>query len=206
MYQSRQAASTKLPIHRKGTKYVASALSDRKNSVPVVIAVRDMLKLSRTKKEVKKMIQSKLFKINGKLVKDYRDSIKIFNLFEAGKVYVLSLLPTGKFVFEEASNSKTRLCKVINKKLIKNSQVQLNLHDGTNILTKEKIKVGDSVYLDLEGKMGKHVPLEKGKDAFIISGKYLGLSGKISSVKENKVLVKLKEKEVELPSGNVVAK
>ena len=204
MHQIRQTTTTKLPIHRKGTKYVARALSSPKDSVPVVIAVRDMLKIARTASEVKKMINSKLLKINGKLVKDRRESIKIFNIFEAGKSYVLSLLPTGKFTLKEISNSKTRLCKVKNKKLLKNSKIQLNLHDGSNVITDKKVSVGDSFYLDLNGKITKHVPFEKGKDAFVLSGKYSGQSGKILSVKDGKAMVKLEDKEAELPSGNII--
>ena len=53
MHQSRQKATTRLPIRRKGTQYVAVASSSLENSVPVVIAVRDILNLARTKKEVK---------------------------------------------------------------------------------------------------------------------------------------------------------
>ena len=64
MHLKRQEAITKLPIPRKGTKYVARALSHLDNSVPVVIAVRDMLRLARTTSEVKKMIHEKIFKLN----------------------------------------------------------------------------------------------------------------------------------------------
>ena len=102
MHLKRQKAAIKLPIPRKGTKYIARALSNLNNSVTVVIAVRDMLKLARTAAEVKKMIHRKLLKINGKNVKDYRESIRLFNLFEADKPYILTLLPTGKFTLEES--------------------------------------------------------------------------------------------------------
>ena len=64
MYQTRSEAIKRLPIPRKGTKYVARALMHKKNSVPVVIAVRDMLKLAKTAKEVKKTIREKMIKIN----------------------------------------------------------------------------------------------------------------------------------------------
>jgi len=179
MHQKRQTVVTKLPIQRKGTKFVARALCHPRNSVPVVIAMRDMLKLARTTKEVKKMINDGLLKINGKPVKDHRDSIRLFNILEAGKTYKLTLLPTHRFTLEEIKNTKERLCKVIDKKLTKGNKIQLNLYDGSNVLTKDKINVCDSVYLDFSGKITKHVPMEKGKSGFVISGKYAGLSGKI---------------------------
>ena len=207
MHLKRQKASTKLPIPRKGTKFIARALSHIDNSVPVVIAVRDMLKLAKNTEEVKKMIQNKLLKINGRFVKDYRHSIKLFNIFEAGKSYFLTILPTRKFAFEETKDKNLRLCKMINKKILKDGIIQLNLHDGSNVISKDKIPVGDSVYLDFEGKIKKHVSLEKGKKIMIITGKYLGLRGNIESLKENKLIISLddKNKSAELKSWQVVA-
>ncbi len=206
MHLKRQKAAIKLPIPRKGTKYIARALSNLNNSVTVVIAVRDMLKLARTAAEVKKMIHRKLLKINGKNVKDYRESIRLFNLFEADKPYILTLLPTGKFTLEESKEKNIRLCKIINKKLIKNNSIQLNLHDGSNIISKEPISVGDSVLLDLAGKIKKHIPLERGREAIIIEGKYLGLNGKIENVKDNLITIKIEEKTTMLPKRQVIAR
>src|SRR3989338_1950224 len=161
MHLKRQEATTKLQIRRKGTTYIVRPSSNLNNSVPVVVALRDMLKLAKTTSEVKKMIIQKLLKINGKHVESYRQSIQLFNLLEADKPYILSLLPTGKFIFQPTSSSDMRLTKVINKKLNKSNMIQLNLHDGTNILTKNKISIGDTLYLDLSNKIKKHVPLEK---------------------------------------------
>jgi len=205
MYQTRQKSTTKMPIPRKGTKYVAKALSHPQDSVPVVVAVRDMLKLAHTAKEVKEMLKSKMLKINGRQVNDYRESIKLFNIFEADKPYVLSLLTTGRFVFEEAKKKNERLCKVVNKHLVKEGKIQLNLHDGSNILTKEKITVGDSVYLDFENKIKSHVPLEKGKKIFIMSGKYIGYHGVIKALHDGSVDVEFDDSNAALDKSQVVA-
>lgn len=205
MHLTRKESSTKLPIERKGTKYIARATSHINNSVPVVIAVRDMLKLARTAKEVKKMIQHKLLKINGKPVNDYRQSILLFNILEADKVYELSLLPTKKFVFVPSKAKNERLCKVTNKRLVSKGAVQLNLHDGSSVLTKEKINVGDSVYLGFDGKIKKHVALSKDKEAFVFSGKYTGQKVKVSDVKDGKVSVKVSGGSVQLDKSSVAA-
>lgn len=182
MHQTRQEASTKLPIRRKGTKYVARTRGDLKNSVPVVIAIRDILKLARTAKEVHQMIKQKLLKVNGRIVKDLRESIGLFNILEAGKSYTLTLLPTKKFTFEERSLKEGRLCKVVGRRLVSKGKIQINLHDGSNIITKDNIKIGDSIYLDSSGKILKHVSLEKGKGVLVYKGRYIGLSGKINSM------------------------
>ncbi len=192
MYLTRQAASTKLPIPRKGTKYIARASSNLNNSVPAVIAIRDMLKLAKNAKEVKEMIKQKALKINWRPIKDYRESIRIFNIFEADKSYKLIILKTGKFSLEEIKNADNRLCKVIGKSLINSNKIQLNFHDGTNIITdKKEIRVGDSIYLDKNSKVKSHFKFEKGREVFIILGRHKGQTGTIESI-EDKTLIKLK--------------
>ncbi len=203
MFLTRQATSTKLPIRRKGTKYVARSLSHLDDSVPVVIALRDMLKLAETAREVRQIIKSGLLKINGKKVRDYRESIRLFNVLEAGKVYHLSLLPTGKFFLEE-TKEKDRLCKVFGKILLPKNRIQLNLHDGSNVLSSEKINIGDSVYLDSNGKIKKHSAFEKGKEAFIFSGKYIGQKGKILDLVDSKAKIKLDSKEAILDKSDLI--
>ena len=205
MHQTRQEVTTKIPIQRKGTKYVARALSNIKNSVPVVVAVRDMLKLARTSTEVKKMINQKLLKINGRQVKNLRESIQLFNLFEADKPYILTLLPTGRFALQETKDKNQRICKVVNKTLLKNNNIQLNLHDGTNIISKDKIRVGDSLCLDLSGKIKENIPLENKKEVLIIKGKYLGLKGKIFAIEKNQISIQLNDKKTTIDKSQVIA-
>ena len=80
------------------------------------------------------------------------------------------------------------------------------MHDGSNIISKEPISVGDSVLLDLAGKIKKHIPLERGREAIIIEGKYLGLNGKIENVKDNLITIKIEEKTTMLPKRQVIAR
>jgi small subunit ribosomal protein S4e len=207
MHQTRQKASKKLPIPRKGTKYVVRASSQIQNSVPVLIALRDMLKLAKNKKEVKSLINKKIIKINSRLIKDPRESVKIFNILEAGKKYVLTMLPTHKFSFNETSDS-THISKVIGKKILRGSKIQLNLHDGSNILSSDKkISVHDSLQLDSSNKISNHIPFSKAKSVFVIKGKYSGQEAKLSERKENSVFLKFKDKEdtVELSIKQVIA-
>ena len=208
MYLKRNSVTTKIPIPRRGSKYLARTASNINDSVSVVTAVRDILKLAKTAKEVKEMIKSKLLKINGRDVKDYRESIKLFNIFEADKVYSLTILPTKRFTFEEVKEKNKRLCKVTGKRLIKKGTQQLSLHDGSNIISKDKIKVNDSIILDFSGKIISHIPFENAKEAFVFKGKYMGQVGKIKSVKDGKIELNLPEKEnsVELNLNQVIVR
>jgi small subunit ribosomal protein S4e len=203
MHRKRQALTKKIPVPRKGTKFVAVASSHKDDSVPVVIAMRDMLKLAKNTKEVKKMIHEKSLKLNGKPIKDTKKSILLFNILEADKPYILSVLPTNKFTLSPY-DKKDRPCKVINKKILNKNKTQLNLHDGTNILSQDKINVGDTVYLDEKNKVAKHVPLEKGKSCFIFSGRYVGNEAKVQEVKGKNVKIKLKDKEAVINQSHLM--
>jgi small subunit ribosomal protein S4e len=204
MHQTRQATTTKMPIPRKGTKYIARASSHVLESVSVLAALRDILHLAKTMREVRQMIFKKLLKINGREVKDYHESIKLFNILHADKDYVLKLSPVRKFFFEEVKNPNERLCKIVSKKVISGNKIQLNLHDGSNVIADKKFKIGDSLYIDFLGKIKKHISPEKGREVFILSGKYAGQSGKIESVEGRNISVKFKDKSALLELSQAV--
>ncbi|PIO07456.1 hypothetical protein COU62_03700 [Candidatus Pacearchaeota archaeon CG10_big_fil_rev_8_21_14_0_10_35_219] len=203
MYLTRSKVNKKVPIPRTGTKYVAKALSHSNQGIPVVVAVRDLLGLAKTSREVKLMVKAKKIKLNGKVVKDIREGVRIFNLLEVGKVYKLIATTSGRIAFEETKD-KERVTKIIGKKILKNGKIQMNLHDGTNVLTKDNVNVGDSVYLDSENKVAKNVKMEKGKEVFIISGRSVGNIGKIKEVSEKKIHVQLEEREVDLDKSHII--
>ena len=208
MYQTRQSATKKLPIPRKGTKYVARASSHLQDSIPVVIAIRDILKLAKTNSEVKKMIVMGSLKINGRKVKDTRESIKLFNILEAGNSsYSLSILPTGKFTLKESKEKNSRVVKVQGKKILKNSIEQLNFLDGSNIIyPSKKIKIHDSLVLDFSNKLIKHISLNEAKKVFIIKGKYKGKEAEMKKIQDKKLILKTNDKEeIELPIQNIIA-
>jgi len=205
MHQTRAETSRKIPIQRKGTKYVARALGYRENSVPVIIAVRDMLKLAKDTREVKSLVHAKMIKINGRLVRDVKEPILLLNILEAGKKYKLMLTKTGKYILEETKGD-TRICKVTGKKVNNGKNLQLNLHDGTNIISKEKINVGDSVELDSSNKVKKIIQLEKGKEIIVMSGKSIGYKGKILQVEGRNAKINLEgEREVVLEKEHIIA-
>lgn len=206
MHQTRQETTTKIPIQRKGTKYVARALYNPENAVPALVAIRDMLKLARTAKEVNQLRKEKLIKINGRTVLDAREGVQLFNILTVGdKSYRLSILPTNKFAFEETKETKSRLCKIIGKRLVNKGKQQLSLHDGSSVIGKSEMKVDDTLYLDDSQKIVKHVALKSGVSAFIVAGRYVGKQGKVSNVEGKKVTVKVDDMEVTLPSSNVYA-
>ena len=204
MHQTRKASPIRLPIQKKGTKYVARASSDIENSVPLVIAIRDILKLAKTTKEVKKMINAGLLKINGRKPTDFHEAIKLFSILEADKTYRLTILPTKKFNFEE-TKEKNKLCKVTGKSIQRKGKIQFHLHDGSNILSTQNIAIGDSLVIDSNGKIKSHIPLAKNSEVFIFKGRYTGLKARIEHIENKKVKIKVNDISTIIPESGVIA-
>lgn len=203
MHLTRAEVSRVMPLARKGTYYVARPLSYKSSSVTVLMAVRDILHLGQTAREVKEMIKEKKLKINGRTVRDVRESLTLFSLFEADKRYQVTLLPTGRFVLEPTKQT-TRIAKIINKRLAPAGKIQINLHDGTNVLSKEKAEVGDSLELDAESKVVKVLPLKTGAKVLVSAGRNVGATGTVEHMKGSEITVSLGDRKVTLKRAQVV--
>ena len=205
MYTKRNKAPKNWPIPRKGTKFVAVPTHNQKTSIPLVIVAREMLKVVQTAKELKKLINEKQIKINGKDVKSINYPINLFDtlsLKDSKKHYRAILSSTKKFSFIEVPEKETltKTYKIIGKKILPGKKVQLNLMEGFNVITTEKAKVGDSVILSFkDNKIQKVIPIEKGKNVYVFAGKHIGNKGKVNEIisKGDKsiALVKTENKE-----------
>jgi small subunit ribosomal protein S4e len=197
MHQTRSNVIRGLPLTRKGTTYVARALSRRRSAIPVVVAVRDLLKLAHTAKEVKLMVHKHLLRINDRVVRDMREPIVLGAIFTADKPYVLTVLPTGRFALTP-TKEKTRVCKVIAKNLVSGGVSQYNLHDGTNIILKQPVAIGDSLVLGLDNTLTKHLSLAPKAHVMIISGSNIGKSGVVRTVDGKQVSIALADSTEEV--------
>lgn len=204
MHRTRQETSMRIPIARKGTKYIARTRSHLESSVPLVVAIRDMLHLAQTAREVREMIKAKKLSINGRISEGFNESIQLFNLLKADKLYILSLLPSGRFTFVECPDTK-RLVKITNRKLVSGNALQLQMHDGTTIIGKKEHAVGDSLYLK-EGKINTHLVLAKGAKGIVTKGKYIGQEAKVLGREGQICTVQIGEQTVKLHQQQVTAR
>ena len=175
-------------IPRKGTKYLALVSHERKSSMPLVVVLRDVLKLIRNKKELQRLINEKRIQINHKEIRNTNYPVSLFDVIilpSVKKNYKALLSKHKKMVFEEISDkeAESKVFKILSKKILPKNKIQFNLMHGRNITTKDKAKTGDSVLLNLkDNKIIKIIPMEKGKNAFVIKGKHAGYIGKIDDI------------------------
>jgi len=184
----RQNISKNWPIARKGNTFAVKPLS--KKGIPLLIILRDLLKIAQTREEVKKAIQRKHLLVNNRVVKDERIGLALFDTISIlpSKIYYrLELSEKGKFelnkIKEDESNKK--IAKIINKKTIAGKKIQLNLNDGGNFLVEPKFScmVNDSAIINFKDKkIEKCLPLKEKSNAIIFAGKHSGKIGQIEKI------------------------
>jgi small subunit ribosomal protein S4e len=83
-----------------------------------------------------------------------------------------------------AKEAGVKLAKVVGKTALKGGKIQFNLHDGRNIVSDTKAKVGDTFVLSLpEAKISKLLTVKKGATVFLIKGKHAGDVGVLKEIK-----------------------
>ncbi len=177
------------PIPRKGTKYLALANHNQKESIPLLIVLRDILKLVRNKKELKKVLNEEQIKVNQKKIQETNFPVGLFDIIHISttkKNYQVNLSENKKISLKEISDkeAETKIFKVENKKILLKNQTQLNLMGGKNIISTKKILVGESIILELKNnKILEIIPFKEGEKVLVIKGKHQGYSGTINKIK-----------------------
>ena len=209
MHLKRQKIPNSWPIERKGTKYVVRPSSDLEKSIPILVLLRDVLKIATTRKEVKHSINLKKILVNGKLARDEKNSLMLFDtlsLVPMKKHYRLELTESGKFDLKEISEKESgrKISKILNKRTLKGKRVQLNLSDGRNFLSEIKCNVNDSVSIDLVSKkIESCIPLGEKSKVFVFAGKHAGKRGVVGKIKQEG---KMAEITVDKETLNVLTK
>ena len=204
MHLKRQNIPKNWPMKKKGTSYVVRPKSNLKNGIPLLVILRDVLKIAQNRKEVKKAIYLRNLLLNQKVLKNEKQPLLLFDVLTivpSKENYRLEISEKGKFelkkILEKEANKK--LSKIANKKILKGKKVQINFLDGANYLCNEKCKVGDSGLIDFEkNKIQNILELKESAKVLVIEGKHSGKTGKIQKLKLDRKMVKIKTKDKEL--------
>ncbi len=202
MHLKRQEAPIKWQLPRKGTKYVVVPRQNKENSVPLLILLRDNIKLAKTRKEAKIMLRNSLIKVNGRVRKDERFSVGFGDIIDAEKIrYRIFLTKTGKFYAKQIhSDGLKKILRISGKKILNGGKIQLHFDDGRTIISNIDYKTNEFILFDLEkSRIIKKIELKKGKEVFIAGGKHLGDTGKIEAVDKSSVMLMINEKIKKIP-------
>jgi small subunit ribosomal protein S4e len=161
----------------------------KKDSVPLAFAIRNLLKLTETIKETKKILNQRKIKVNAKTRTNKSFPIGLFDLIEietnGEKKYYRAVFDSKRRIqlIETNGKEQAKICRIENKKIIKGKKTQYTLNDGTTTIEEIKAKKGDSIKIGFpEKKTIQTFSLEKGNTAFILSGKHTSKIVKIESI------------------------
>jgi small subunit ribosomal protein S4e len=197
MHLKRQEVPKSWPIPRKGKTFVVRPQSNLEKGIPLLIVLRDMLKIIQNRKEAKKIIHEGLIFLNTKIVKNEKTPTLLFdtlNIPVLKKYYRINLSDKGKFGVEEITESETtkKIAKIIGKKVLNGKRNQINLSDGNNILADLKCSLNDSVLINLkEKKIEKHIPLKEKTKVIVFGGKHSGEIGIVEGINNQMKMVEL---------------
>ncbi|WXG40546.1 MAG: 30S ribosomal protein S4e [Candidatus Freyarchaeum deiterrae] len=200
--QKRISAPKIWPIHRKETKWVVKPRAgphSASESLPLMILIREILQYSNTSSEAKLILSEGNIKVDGQVRRDHRFPVGLMDVIEIPKLnQFYRILPVSKKGLrpipignEEASY---KLCQITNKVTVKGGHLQINLHDGRNILIRTEnpkaspselvpYKTRDALKLSIpDQEIIGHIPFKEKNFAIVIAGKNMGFQGKIKEI------------------------
>lgn len=186
-------------IKRKSHKFITSSASGPHSpeaGLSLGTLVREVLNHTQSNRESKKIMNAGEIKIDGKIRKNSRFPVGIFDTIEFAGInenFRVIITKKGKLDLIRIKKEEclVKPCKIIGKSMI-NGKLQLNLYDGNNILVdKGSYKVGDTLILSLPGKkIAKHLKLDKTAAIFLTGGKHIGEIGNVEDIAANKIVYK----------------
>ncbi len=192
----RLASPRSWSIHKKERKWTvrpSPGPHPLRRAVPLLILVRDMLSLCDTGREGRRIIGRGEILVDGKSAKDYKRGVGFMDVVEIPKTkqfFRILLDDRGKITATSITEDRAfwKFVRIENKKTIKGGKIQLNLHDGRNILTDSKeYKTGDVLKIELPTqKIVERFPMDDGYVAMIVGGKHAGEMSHILSTEITK--------------------
>ena len=184
------------PIHRKEFVWVVKPSPgphSLQKCLPLAVVLRDILGFAQTRKEAKTIVSQGKINVDGKVRRQDAFPVSIMDVISISDVDKcfrvlpfrkgLTLHPIGK------EETPFKLCRIENKGVTKNGHIQLNLHDGSNILVtvadpknpqEDIYNTLDTIKISLpEKQILEHVKMKKNDFVIITGGKNVGKHGKI---------------------------
>ncbi len=162
-------------------------------SLPLLLVVRDFLGHGKTSREAKRIIKEGKILVDKRVRKDHKFPVGLMDIVEIPDVkerWLVLFDSKGKIKLNKLTikGAKHKLCRIMDKTMVRGGKIQLNLHDGRNILVdpeKDGYKTKDTILLDLKkNKIVGHLPFKEGSKALITGGKHIS---RVAEIKEYRV-------------------
>ena len=185
----RLVAPASWPIERKLTKFIAKPSPGPRGlqvGLPLVAVLREVLKVVKTTKEVKFLLQKGEVLVNGIRRKDSKFPVGVFDIVTLPSLRRNvrgSLGKNGKIRFIVEKEGGFLIRKIINKTLVR-GKVQVNCQDGFNLLIdQDQYKVGDTLVFEQNSpQVRDHWPLVVSSHIFLVRGSHVGEQGELAAM------------------------
>jgi small subunit ribosomal protein S4e len=165
------------------------------DSIPMLHVLRDILGYADNYREAKRILNEEKVLVDGKVAKDPKRSVGLMDIVElpvTKEKYVVIVDRAGSLTLKaiKATEAKTKILRIAGKSVVKGGVMQLNFHDGRNLLVEPKkangFSVYDSIIMNLkDNSIKQHIKYENGVLAFVIKGSH---RGEVATIKEiNKI-------------------
>lgn len=186
----RLAAPRSWPLKRKANVWTTKQCPGAhpiEESVPATVMLRDIIKICDTAREVKKVIANRNCFVDGKPIKDVKTPIGLMDTLSIPVMdlyYRVVLTDKGKIAVKTISKEEAtwKLAMIKGKTVITGDKIQLNLHDGRNIvLDKNQYKTGDVLKITIpDQKIEDVYELKKDATVLIFKGQHAGKTAVVS--------------------------
>ncbi len=184
-HTKRLAAPKVLPIPRKKTLWIKSnqpGAHGKDGSIPLLLLLRDVLKVCMNKAEAKTLLKNKQVTVDGRHVGDVGFPVGLMDVVSLKNHanFVVIINQSGKIAAVKTDQSNQKLCKVIDKRTITGGKVQLALHDGRSLIVPnaKAYSTGDTLVISLpKAEIKGHLKLEKGSRCYVFRGRHSGAIG-----------------------------
>ena len=188
----RLAAPRAVRLHRKERTWTikpSPGPHPQEQSVSLGLIVRDYLNLCDTYREVKRVIAQGDIEVDGKPRKNHKYPCGLMDVISIPKLkkhYRILFDKNAKLTLLPISDADAawKLQRIENKTILKRGHVQLNLHDGNNIVVKKgDYKPGDVLKVTFkDNKIGDVFKYEKGTVSMVIGGSHIGEMANIQEI------------------------
>ena len=172
--------------------------------------LRDILKVCDTSREAKRIIANRDLLVDGKAVRDAKAPVGIMDVVSVPAMdlyYRVVLSDKGKIAVVPIAKDEAgwKLTMIENKTKIAGGKIQLNLHDGRNIiLDSNNYKTGDSLRISVpDQKIEGVYELKSGATVLIFRGQH---AGKTAVVEEYIITKDSSENVVRFKDGSETVK
>ncbi len=194
MHQKRISAPPSWHIPKKTHVWASTPRPgphSKERSIALLHLVRDMLGLAETGREARLIINQGSILVDGKKRRDPRFPVGLFDVISIPlleKHYRLLLDAKGRLTVRPLlTETPMKLCRINSKKTLKGGRVQLNLHDGTNILGSDEYRSHDSLILSIpDKKIIKHLAYKPGSLVMVVGGQHSGETGTIKEIRKTR--------------------